>query len=54
MPLFLLMSMSLTNIAILNIKGADYPCITSGIDKREVINLTLISTWLKKEEYYKT
>ena len=31
--------MNLSNIAILNIKGADYGCIISGISKSEVINL---------------
>ena len=32
--------MNLSNIAILNIKGADYCCIISGISKSEAINLT--------------
>ena len=31
--------MNLSNIAILNIKGADYCCIISGISKSEAINL---------------
>ena len=31
--------MNLNDIAILNIKGADYRCVTSGINKRETINL---------------
>ena len=35
----LLMSMNLSNIAILNIKSADYRCITSGIGKSEAMNL---------------
>ena len=34
-----MMSMNLSNIAILNIKGADYRCIISGVIKREAINL---------------
>ena len=33
------MSMNLSNIAILNIKGADYRCTISGIIKSEAINL---------------
>ena len=33
------MSMNLSNIAILNIKGSDYHCIISGISKNEAINL---------------
>ena len=35
----LIMSMNLSNIAILNIKGSDYCCIISGISKNEAINL---------------
>ena len=35
----LLMSMNLSEIAILNIKGADHCCIISGISKSEAINL---------------
>ena len=35
----LMMSMNLSDIAILNIKGADYRCITSEINKSEAINL---------------
>ena len=35
----LMMSMNLSNIAILNIKGADYHCIVSGISKNEALNL---------------
>ena len=34
----LMMSMSLSDIAILNIKGADYCCVISGISKSEAIN----------------
>ena len=34
-----MMYMNLSNIAILNIKGADYCCITSRISKRETITL---------------
>ena len=35
----LLRSMNLSNIAILNIKSANYRCIISGISKNEAINL---------------
>ena len=35
----LLMSMNLSNIGILNIKGSDYHCIISLISKNEAINL---------------
>ena len=35
----LMMSMSLGDIAILNIHGADYCCIISGVSKSETINL---------------
>ena len=35
----LVMSMSLSDIAILNITSADYCCIISGINKSEAINL---------------
>ena len=31
--------MNFSSIAILNIKGADYYCIISGISKMEAINL---------------
>ena len=34
-----IMSMNLSNIAILNIKGAGYWCIISGISKHGAINL---------------
>ena len=42
----LLMSMNLSDIAILNIKGADYCCITSGISKaiNLVLNINLTKT----------
>ena len=35
-----MMSMNLSDIAILNIKGSDYLCIISLISKNEAINLT--------------
>ena len=34
-----MMSMSLSDIAVLNIKGSDYCCIISLISKNEAINL---------------
>ena len=34
-----MMSMNLSNIAFLNIKGSDYCCIVSEIRKLEAINL---------------
>ena len=34
-----MMSMNLSDIAVSNIKGADYCCIISGISKSETINL---------------
>ena len=35
----LIISMKLSNVAILNIKGSDYHCINSLINKNEAINL---------------
>ena len=35
----LMISMNLSDIAILNIKGSDYCCIISGISKSEATNL---------------
>ena len=34
-----MMSTNLNNIAILNIKGADYCCIINGITKSDALNL---------------
>ena len=34
-----ILSMNLSGVAILNIKGSDYRCIISGISKNEAINL---------------
>ena len=36
---WVLMSMKLSDISILNIKSADYRCIINGISKEEAINL---------------
>ena len=35
----LMMSLNVSNIPILNIHGADYRCIISGISKSEAVNL---------------
>ena len=35
----LMMSLNLSDTAILNIKNADYPCIISRINKSETVNL---------------
>ena len=43
-----IMSMNLSNIAILNIKSADYHCIISGIRKNEAINLMQNTNLFKK------
>ena len=43
-----MMSMNISHIAILNIKGSDYCCIISLISKNETINLMS-----KKAEHYK-
>ena len=49
----LMMSMKLSDNAILNIKDADYRCIISRISKNEAINL-MQNIDLKKVEDYKT
>ena len=38
-----MMSMNLSDIAVLNIKGSDYYCIISGSSKTEAINLNSIT-----------
>ena len=51
----LMMSMNLSNIFILNMRGPDYRCIISGISKSEAINLMQnIDLTEKKTEHYKT
>ena len=46
-----MMSMTLSDIANLNIKSADYRCINSGISKNEAINVRLErSVFLKNFE----
>ena len=49
----LMMSMNLSDIAILNIKGSDYRCIISGITKNEAVNLMQNTNLTKKAEHYK-
>ena len=44
----LVMSVNLSNIAILNIKGFDYCCIISLISKSEAINLMQNADFTKK------
>ena len=44
----LMMSMNLSDFAILNIKGSDYRCIISGISKNEVINVRQNVDFTKK------
>ena len=46
--------MNLSDIAILNIKGSDYPCIISLISKNEPINVMQNVALTKKVEHYKT
>ena len=46
----LMMSMTLTNIAIFNLKGSDYRCIFSLISKIEAINLMKNATLTEKSE----
>ena len=50
----LLMSLNVRDIAILNIKSADYCCIISGISKSKAINLMQNIYLIKKVEHYKT
>ena len=46
----LMMSLNLSDIAILNIKGSDYRCIISLISKKEVINLMQNADLTEKSE----
>ena len=45
-----MMSMNLGDIAILNIKGSDYHCIISKINKNEAINLMQNGDLMEKNE----
>ena len=49
-----MMSMNISEIAILKIAGADSCCIISGSIKSETMNLMKIIDLTKKAEYYKT
>ena len=49
-----MMSMNLSHIATLNIKGSDYRCIISLISKSEAINSKKNAYFTKKAEHYKT
>ena len=49
-----MMSMNLSDIAILNVKGSNYCCVINGISKSEVINLIQNTNLTKKVEHYKT
>ena len=44
----LMMSMNLSDIAILSIKSADYCCIISGISKSQAINLMQSTDLIEK------
>ena len=48
--MFLMISMKLSNIAVLSIKGADYCCIITGISKSEAINL-MQNIFLSKKKW---
>ena len=45
-----MISMKLSNIAVLSIKGADYCCIITGISKSEAINL-MQNIFLSKKKW---
>ena len=47
------MSMNLSDVAILKIKGSDYHCIISAISKSETINLIQNNKLTKTAEHYK-
>ena len=49
-----MMSMNLSNIAILKIKGSDYRCIISLISKSKAINIMQNADLTEKKEHYKT
>ena len=50
----LMMSMNLSDVAILNIHGADYRCIISGISKSEAVILLRNIDLTEKVEHYET
>ena len=47
------MSINFSDFAILNIKGSDYCCIISSMNKNGAINLMQNAIWPKKAEHYK-
>ena len=49
----LMISMNLSDIAILNVKGSDYGCIISFISKNEAINLMQNADLTKKQNIIK-
>ena len=49
-----MMCMNFSDIAILNIKRADYHCIVRGISKNETVNLMQNAKMTEKKELYKT
>ena len=49
----LMMSMNLSDIAILNIKGSDYHCIISGISKNKAIKLVQNANLTKRTPLWK-
>ena len=46
--------MKISDIAVLDMKGADYHCIISGIRENEAINVMQNIDLTKKVEHYKT
>ena len=48
---FLMMSMNLSDVAILSIKDYNYRCIISGINKSEVIHLMQNTSLAKKSRH---
>ena len=50
----LMISMNLSNIAILKVHGVDYRCIIIGISKTEATKLMQNIDFSKKVEHYKT
>ena len=48
----LMMSINLSNIAVLNIKGSDYCCIVSLISKNEAITLMQNADLTEKMKHY--
>ena len=54
MPWFSNVYETYSNIAIANIKGANYCCIISVISKSETINLMKNTTLTKKAKHHKT